>query len=436
MDSRLYKLVCCIIAPMIFIACSDTPYKHGENGDEVILTLTARSVDAVKAEESVAENTMHTLRIVIASRNRAGYWTIEHNRLEIFGGTGVRISDEMEFPVEGSSDKRIYLIANESQVKKLPTGDDLSSVRIDLSDDDLYKPDGNGLAPIDNVICTTLQDESVAEKGVPMSAMYEVRMEKTPQTIALYVVRAWSKITFTYINETTRVPLEGEPVAARKRRIKLLGWSVEELADRSYLMPHVNRNASGAFTVVDSELKTVKELDEDWIDWMVKEAEKGENKESYEWLTDYSIPDEAGHSLYSFWYDTEKDAPSAPVIFPKGDEARRPDTYNSNAIYISESKNDAWYDAAGHNEGLGVQQYRLTVVTNELAYDLTDSPENWKAASYTAVLPNLSSLFRNTHVNVRITFKGEGNFAIYAEIQPWKTSAPVTGELVPETKTK
>ena len=206
---------------MIFIACSDTPYKHGENGDEVILTLTARSVDAVKAEESVAENTMHTLRIVIASRNRAGYWNIEHNRLEIFGGTGVRISDEMEFPVEGSSDKRIYLIANESQVKKLPTGDDLSSVRIDLSDDDLYKPDGNGLAPIDNVICTTLQDESVAEKGVPMSAMYEVRMEKTPQTIALYVVRAWSKITFTYINETTRVPLEGEPVAARKRRIKL-----------------------------------------------------------------------------------------------------------------------------------------------------------------------------------------------------------------------
>ena len=436
MDSRLYKLVCCIIAPMIFIACSDTPYGYGDNRDDVILTLTASSVDAVKAEESVAENTMHTLRIVIASRNGAGYWNIEHNRLEIFDGTGVRISNEMKFPVKGSSDKRIYLIANESQVKKLPADEALSATGINLSDNDLYKPDGNGLAPIDNVVCATLQDESVAEKGVPMSAMYEVRMEKTPQTAVLHVVRAWSKITFSYTNETTRVPLEGEPVAAKKRRIKLLGWSVEKLADCVYLMPHVNRNASGAFTVVDSELKAVKELDKGWIDWMVKEAEKGDAKADYEWLTDYSVPDESDHSLYSFWYDTEKNAPSAPVIFPKGDGAGRLDTYNSNAVYISESKNDAWYGAAGHDADLGLQQYRLTVVTNELDYDLTDSPENWKAASYTAVLPNLSSLFRNTHVNVRITFKGEGNFAIYAEIQPWKTSAPVTGELVPETKTK
>lgn len=432
---RLYKLVC-VIAPMIFIACSDTPYEYGDNEDDVILTLTARSIDAVKTEESVAENTMHTLRVVIASRNDAGYWNIEHNRLEKFNGIGVRISDEMKFPVEGSSYKRIYLIANESQVKKLPADDDLSGTSIDLSDDDLYKPDRNGLAPVDNVICATLQDGSVSEQGVPMSAMYEVRMGKKPQTVVLHIVRAWSKITFSYNNETACVPLEGEPVAAKKRRIKLLGWSVEKLADRSYLIPHVNRNELGTFTVIDSELKTVKELDGDWTDWMAGEAEKGEAKESYEWLTDYSIPDEADHSLYTFWYDTEKDALSAPVIFPKDNEYGGADTYNSKAVYISESKNEEWYDNAEHNADLGLQQYRLTVVTNELDYDLADNPENWKAASYTAVLPNLLSLFRNTHVHVRVTFKGEGEFAIYAEIQPWKTSAPVTGELIPEMKTK
>lgn len=99
-------------------------------------------------------------------------------------------------------------------------------------------------------------------------------------------------------------------------------------------------------------------------------------------------------------------------------------------------KNGARYDDAVQDAALGLQQYRLTVVTNELDYDSTDSPENWKAASYTVVLPELPSLFRNTHVKVRITFKGEGDFALYAEIQPWKTSAPVTGELIPEIETK
>lgn len=80
-----------------------------------------------------------------------------------------------------------------------------------------------------------------------------------------------------------------------------------------------------------------------------------------------------------------------------------------------------------------LQQYRLTIITNELDENLENKPENWKAASYTAILPQLASLFRNTHVKVNITFKGAGQLALFAEIAPWGAIDSGWGELQPAT---
>ena len=163
-------------------------------------------------------------------------------------------------------------------------------------------------------------------------------------------------------------------------------------------------------------------------------------------LTDYEVPERATHSVYTHWYSKETNAPDAPVIEPKADGVdETKHTYaDAPVVYLPESRNPAWpaKDEEETKENpwadeLKLQQYRLTVITNELDLDENapldeKDPANWKAASYTAILPQLCSLFRNTHVKVNITFKGAGQFAIFAQIQPWGNAGKYSGELVPD----
>lgn len=414
-------------------ACTDDSCDEKDTGTRrVILALKARIADAAASNETEEEELMHTLRIVILSKAGGTPWKVEHNEVEHFQ-TGLRVSKEKEFAVEENSIKRIYLIANEEQVK------DKEGNGIRLGEEKIYLPDEETeTAPIDNLSFFLRQEEGVGK--LPMSAVYDdIRINDTPVTKECHVVRAANKIMFSYTNQTTQIPTEPEPgtghIFAKKRTIKLLGWTLENIADQSYLMPHVNKNKEQKYWVTTPEENAPRILPGNWIDWMAEEAPASETTgHPNTWLTDYEVPSKTTHGTYTYWYDTEENAPGAPLIKPEAD-APAESTWHSTAVYLPESRNETKYDASQANAELKWQQYRLTVITNELDNGLEDKTENWKAASYTAVLPQLYSLFRNTHVQVNITFKGAGQFAIYAEIVPWKKTGDFNGELVPESTT-
>lgn len=421
-------LFCGILALLSCSCVSDVYDDGGSDGELVTLVLKAAVLDSGEQDDQAGEDLMNSLRIVILSRNRNGYWSVEHNVNENFN-SGVRISDEKPFKVAKNQTKRIYLVANASMVRRLD-----GSV-IDLGADELYIPDRSGVAAIDTVDFFLL-GKDMPQEGLPMSSMYEFEMGKTSKTMVCHVVRAAAKITFRYVNRTTQIPEnpgDGQ-VFARRRRIRLLGWTLENVADRSYVMPRVNAGADGRYAVVDSRLGQLRVLDGDWMDWMLQETGKGDDVSRYEWLTDYELPSKAVHSVYTHWYDNSPGAPDAPVIFPEESAGAENAAYASEAVYLPESGNRQWYDKDNQPDAsLKLQSYRVTVITNELDESLEDVPGNWVAASYTAVMPQLFSMFRNTHVKVNVTFVGAGQFALYAEIAPWKELKPVEGELIPDT---
>ena len=442
-----YKMVafCCTVwSVVVFSACADDAYNE-ENTvpGQATLTLKTQTLRAGSSDDETisSEEAMHSLRIVILSKSKNGYWTVEHNDFDDFDGPGIRVSDERKFNVEGELTKRIYLIANEGQVK------DLEGNKIDLTAGDMYIPNHRtGIALIDSVSFFPRQEDDLSQTGLPMTAMYEFEMGKTSEEKTCYVVRAVSKITFSYTNNTIQIPENPKPddlISSRKRKIKLLGWTLENIADQSYLMPCVNTNTEGKYHVVNTERNELVPLDGNWIDWMKKETEKNADADitHYQWLTDYEVPERTTHGIYIHWYDNEENAPNAPVITPKADGVDETEyTYaDAPVVYLPESRNPAWPAKEDQEtkenplaDELKLQQYRLTVITNELDDGDTDKPENWKAASYTAILPQLCALFRNTHVKVNITFKGAGQFAIFAQIQPWKNAGNYSGELVPD----
>ncbi len=449
-----YKIVamfCTVLSVVTLSACADDVYNEGgRETKQATLTLKVQTLAADSQSETVNEEAMHSLRIVILSKSKNGYWTVEYNDCYDFNSIGIRLSDEKEFEVEGELTKRVYLIANEAQVK------DLEGNKIDLKPNEMYLPDHRtGIASIDRVSFFPQQADDLVQTGLPMTAVYEFEMGKTSEEKECYIVRTVSKITFSYTNNTIQIPEnpkpeEGDVISSKKRKIKLLGWTLENIADQSYLMPYVNTDTEGKYHVVDTERQELLPLEGNWIDWMKKETEKNADTDiaRYQWLTDYEVPERATHSVYTHWYSKETTAPDAPVIEPKADGVdETKHTYaDAPVVYLPESRNPAWpaKDEEQTKENpwadeLKLQQYRLTVITNELDLDENapldeKDPANWKAASYTAILPQLCSLFRNTHVKVNITFKGAGQFAIYAEIEPWGyVKEKFEGELVPDT---
>ena len=444
MDSKvthIVKLLSMSLSLLSLAACSDESYNGTDGTELVTLTLKTRAVDAGTQNDESAESTIHSLRTVILSKKATeNSWKVEHNDFLSYGGILI-IGNERDFEVEENSTKKIYFIANEEQVKaNVESG-------IVWSDNRLYIPETNGIAPVDKITTFLMQDESILSEGMPMTSVYDVEIGEQPKKMNCYVVRTTNKLSLSYTNETEQVPANpgtGGSIFARRRTIRLLGWTLESIADQTYLMPHVNKNQEDKYWVVNTERKTPESLGgTHWIDWMRTETEK--ESQPYQWLTDYEIPTEATHAVYTYWSDRNK----APVIVPKDGvnniDGNFPISYQAPVIYLAESRNREYYgpehgstpaDSSTPEDtykNLMLQQYRLTIITNELDENLENKPENWKAASYTAILPQLASLFRNTHVKVNITFKGAGQLALFAEIAPWGAIDSGWGELQPAT---
>lgn len=226
----------------------------------------------------------------------------------------------------------------------------------------------------------------------------------------LYVVRAATKFSFAF----------GKTA---KRAINVTGFSLKKaVKDRMYLMPHANKDTSGKYWVADTENKDNPSkailpgegTAQDWITWMVAESEKAESEATqYQWLTDYEVPqheegEEDGDFAYSFSKAIEVSSLKA------GEEAKF-----TTPVYLPESDGTL---AQGKDANLKLQEYEVTIHTEEGFDEEATAPDSPKVArSYTATLPNLASLFRNTHVKVKVNFKNlsEAELELEVDVEPY-----------------
>lgn len=367
-----------------FASCDNESLGTAEEEDNsVFLTFHADVAGgATRAEdETPADEKINQLLIVIVSEEPAGTeegtkWAVEYNRLIESASTGVSLIGGHTFKVKAGCKKRIYLIANCKGMK------DADGNLLDFTNEAFAATGSEGKAKADNYVFALPSD---LDNGIPMTAMHEVyipsRKELQQDSYklgTLYMVRAATKFSFTFTNAVQSIP---KSIAIKK-------IALDKIADKAYLMPHVNKNSDNKYWVANTDRQTAVAIDASWIDWMVKEAEKtaDNNFNQYQWLTDYEVPGDVQHTLFTHEWEN-----GFPVT-----------TESATTLYLPESRN-----RINGDNPLKLQEYELTLTTSEV-YTKEGGSQFTEERKYTATLPQLASLFRNTHVKVNVTFKDYG----------------------------
>lgn len=367
-----------------FVSCTSESLelpREEEDGYNIFLTFQAAVAGvSTRADGSVADDgNVETLRIVIVSQDKVAgaTWEVEHNEKV---SLATPLPHEYTFKVAPDSRKRIYLIANEGGLA------DTNGTPLDFSDG-RFIPDGSGEAPVDGyVFDVSASGRPYTPSTLPMTGLYEIEVPPIEDIQnggftwpnPLYLVRAATKFTFEFKKEST------------DRLITVTGIDIQRvITDRMYLMPHVNKRNEQYWVVEetgtgDNVTYTAKSVN-DWLDWMGQEAEDSKTGVDNEWLTDYEVPQDPTIGIASI-------TPATPIEVPETGSVELP-----NAIYLPESKTVKTPD----DDGYHLQEYSITVRTLE----------NGEAGEqvYTATLPHLASLFRNTHVEVGGVFASKGN---------------------------
>lgn len=364
-----------------FASCDHESLGPSEEEDNsVFLTFhTDVAGGSTRAEdETPADEKINQLLIVIVSEEPAApeegtKWVVEYNRLIESASTGVSLIDGHNFKVKAGCKKRIYLIANAKGLK------DADGNPLDFTNEAFAATGSEGKAKADDYVFAL--PSNPVDNGIPMTAMYEVSIPSKNELQnndnfelgTLYVVRAATKFSFTFTNAVQSIT----------KNITIKKIAIDQIADKAYLMPHVNKNSNNKYWVADTDRESAVPLDKNWIAWMVDEAEKtkeGNNINQYQWLTDYEVPEDVLHATAEQEIKGEltTSSESAETVY-----------------YLPESQN-----RISDDDPLKLQEYKLSVTT----LDEGSIHEN----EYTATLPQLASLFRNTHVKVNITFKDYG----------------------------
>lgn len=207
---------------------------------------------------------------------------------------------------------------------------------------------------------------------LPMSSSYVYQMDSENRSFDAYVVYAAAKFTFSFENQMTD-----------RSPIRLSSVIIYQSANQSYLMANGVGNG--------------------WI----SQLENGNV------ITDYNIPAGTTHAPYTYTL------PSKQVI-------NYGDTYELPVIYLPESKNI--------NESTDEQSYSVSFAMG-VGADGTD--EALRPSELTdAQGESLNSLFRSTHVDVRVIVRSlediEIIHGVYAMINPWTELSPIEGTIVEE----
>lgn len=338
--------------------------------------------------------------------------------------------------------KRIYFIANCDATYAYPHIIKSGDTKIDLDNQELYLTREDGKVPIEECTFSTLP-QSYEEHlknydyRIPITAVHTVAVP-TIQYIRdhltnigpmlsyslqepLYLVRAVNKIDITMVNN----------VSGRSTEVRLKSFTLSKVCNeentnnggKSYLFakPDLDNDLFESYQPTTEEQdKPIYEranLNPAWMRWLAAEAAKTQvpdNQHSnltYEWLTDYQLPIATNKEYTRVYTDrdetwtwtssTRRPESETTPLPPYPTQWSIPTVYIPETIYIPEESEK--------------QTYELTCVFEQRF----EGSEEVRTISYTAELPRLESLFRNTHVKVNISVNDSATVDLTLIVQPW-----------------
>lgn len=362
--SIIHSIAVCLAAFTLpfMVACNSQKESLPDNVTEAALYLNVATIGQTRAgtTELPDNEKMHSLRVVVLHADGK----VEHNKS--FPLYGAQEQKYILLKVKPDEKKKIFLFANEESVLEVEgvTGRNQTLTAFFNN----YTENMPGFeAAVNNLYFAPDYSD---EKPIPMSSMYGIDFPaKGNFEGTFYVVRVATKFTMNFMN------WRGEEITVKS-------FSIASHADKNFLMAHVN----------DSEQNRQLLNGKTWIEWLKEVSEASFENDDYAateaagWLKDYELPTQADKkNIYNY---------DEPVIVGKPDiDLTRPATSKPGVaseipiFYLPESMNPK----AGATDG--EQEYTLTIHIEGL-----EEP-------FVRPLPNLKTLFRNTHVVVNITLK-------------------------------
>lgn len=337
---------------------------------------------------------------------------------------------ELSIPrITADREKKMYLLVNaEPSLQpyldlRLESGEKVE--RLD-GDEDIYIPDSDGVSPFDKAIFTSpigsyLNNNIEGELLVPMTAIHEFVVptideieEKYPTVNAmltyplpgqLMVVKAMNKIWFSFINKTASNP--GYPALD----LKITSCSISEINHGdSYLFGRPGTNGN-LFSKYKSDGKN--EINKPWMQWLNAEATRAQaGSYSPQWLKEYDMPEGAENKVLTFYPGSSDEG---LILQAPTQSGVTNITTKALPVYFPES-----------HTGITPQQYEMTFTVeqrekgstewgNEFTYSIMSSVDSSDASSF-----HLLSLFRNTEVEMEVSFKtGRSGIEMTAEVYPY-----------------
>ena len=376
--------------------------------------------------------------------------------------------------------KRVFLLANcESKYLNLKVDDETV---VDLDDSSCYLPPENQktyidyVAPIENCRFSALKGTWAAaykpgvrpdpssnnfETGyrIPITAMHDIAVptvdylrshitDISPELTfrvpsPLYMVRAVNKVDFEVINNTgnnsnssgsTGTGSPGNTLSPMQVRLK--SFTISQVCDgESFLFAKFDTNTGGYaereqnrfFGTYDTEsdepLYERTDLNPAWMQWLKVESSKvheqplEDEEDDCQWLQSYMLPGAPDYRNVAWSTDfDEVQSPwaaatngavtsTAPVYFPETIYNVTPETVTT----------------ANGSEIVKKQHYKLKC-TFEMRENDNDNVITFETDEVD--LPHLASLFRNTHVKIRVTVNDSAQVNLQLIVMPW-TMAPI-----------
>ena len=447
----------------------DSEQPEGMYGPSVTLTMsmqmpsTSQGRSRALLADGVPAEQVHDLRVVVVSlpmTSSGAPVADEEARVEAnellsggvsFDGFGRR--DFLFKNILADRKKKIYILANCEEGNSYLNIRTATGTPIDLADDASYLPttDSEGQVPapaIEEGIFTAPSGEygasyvyedgqkgaSFADYRVPITAVHEIDVPTiseikkhagiSPQLIfnvpePLYVVRAVNKITVTMENNTGTE--DNEKIEPGEVRLKSFKLTKVGKGEKSYLLAHLDE--------ADELFKTQKtwsanpltaltgstSLNKQWMQWLFEESRRNYPTAAYQWLTSYDLPDgeyqsgKDGEKYYeisreyseteSVWTQSKKQGSAGNSL---------PTEWSTPAYYFPETK----YLPNGGDKD---QAYEFACV-----FERKDA--SGKTVTFTygpKELPELKSLFRNTHVKVNFSVTDNLVLDLTVIVLPW-----------------
>lgn len=407
---------------------------------------------------------MHDLRVIITHKEEiegVEYEVIEYNRHIDFDDPdyagkyryGYLDNANLLFKVrEGTPMKKhLYLFSNSEPVLEKMLREDAKLSKHPDPEEGVYG--GNHYVDVNqddvNRYLAALRDATFTQEeldgfvgddgkvnGIPMSAEYDVEVEPGNTGVSglcvigdLHLVRACNKITFEYENYRPQYP------------IFVQNWVLNLVAKDAYLLPRVK--GGGPLSGTGGE----DIRDGSWIKWYADHIGTDGHADEL----NFEVPLTTNYNSYNGRSDGEETYADLSVteVKPDGSETVFKEHvtglkvgnlyWNKTDIAIPGKKTDGkvYYfpETRYIPTNSDTQKYTMSFKTMEYNASASGSEvQHWvDSHSYeSGPMENVSTLFRNTHVQIRATFMEGKQVDLNVSIINWGENNPVHGTLTPE----